>query len=235
MDNKVIVGIHQPNFLPWLGYFYKIDRSDVFVLLDNVQYTKNSFINRNRIKTPQGAIWLTVPVSFRFGQLINEVKINNKTNWREKHLKTLEMNYKRAVFFEDVFKIIKEIYYLKDWQNLSDFNIRLISAMLSYIGLDKALIKSSSLDVKGKSTELHIQIIKKVGGNIYLSGFGGKKYQEEKLFKKERIELVYYNFSHPTYKQLWGDFIPNLSIIDLLFNMGPESAEIIRNSGGFEK
>jgi len=223
----MIVGIHQPNFLPWIGYFYKIARSDAFVFLDSVQYSKNSFINRNRIKTPQGAVWLTVPVSFKFGQLINEVTISNKTDWREKHLKTLEMNYKRATFFEDVFKIIKRIYYLKDWQNLSDFNIRLIRAVLSYLGLDKPLVKSSSLNVKGKSTELLLQIIKKVDGNIYLSGFGGAKYQEEKLFKKEGIELVYYNFSHPTYAQLWGNFISNLSIIDLLFNYGKESTKII--------
>jgi hypothetical protein len=192
-------------------------------------------MNRNKVKTPQGALWLTVPVSFEFGQLINEVKINNKTNWREKHLKTLEVNYKRANFFKNVFEIIKGIYYLKDWQNLSDFNISLIRAMLSYLGLNKPFVKSSTLDIQSKGTELLIQIVEKVGGDVYLSGFGGAKYQEEKLFKKEGIRLIYYDFTHPIYKQLWDDFIPNLSIIDLLFNMGPESVEIIRNSGGFKK
>jgi len=223
----MIVGIHQPNFLPWIGYFYKMARCDSFVFLDSVQYIKNSFINRNRIKTPQGAIWLTVPVSFEFRQLINEVKINNETNWREKHLKTLKMNYKRAKFFEDVFEIIKGIYYLKDWQNLSDFNISLIKAIVSYLYLNKPLVKSSSLNVKGKSTELLVQILKKVGGGVYLSGFGGAKYQKDKLFKNEGIKLVYYDFTHPIYRQLWSDFIPNLSIIDLLFNYGKESTKII--------
>lgn len=223
----MLVSIHQPNFLPWIGYFYKIVKSDIFVFLDNVQYTKNSFINRNKIKIPQGDIWLTVPISFKFGQLINEVKINNKTDWREKHLKTLEMNYKRTYFYEDVFKIIKETYYLKNWQNLSDFNISIIKTITSYLGLNKSIIKSSSLDVQGKSTKLLIQIVKKVGGNAYLSGFGGIKYQEEELFKKEGIKLVYYNFTSPIYKQLWSKFIPNLSIIDLLFNYGKKSINVI--------
>jgi len=229
-----IVAIHQPNFLPWIGYFYKIAKSDIFVFLDNVQYTKNSFINRNKIKTPQSAMWLTVPVSFNFGQLINEVKINNEINWREKHIRTLEMNYKRANFFEDVFEIIKKIYYLKNWQNLSDFNISLTKTIASYLGLDKPFVKSSALGIKGKSTELLIQIVKKVGGNVYLSGFGGAKYQEEGLFKNEGIKLVYYNFTHPIYKQLWNGFIANLSIVDLLFNAGHTSIEVIRNSGKFK-
>ncbi len=226
MDDK-IVGIHQPNFLPWIGYFYKIGKSDVFVFLDNVQYAKNSFINRNKIKTPQGAAWLTVPVSFKFGQLINEVKINNETKWREKHLKTLEMNYKKANFFDDIFEIIKKIYYLRDWQNLSDFNISLIKSIVSYFGLDKSFVKSSALGVRAKSTELLIQIVKKVGSDVYLSGFGGVKYQDEGLFKKGGINLEYYNFHHPTYTQLWGRFIPNLSMIDLLFNCGPKSKDYL--------
>jgi len=126
----MIISIHQPNFLPWIGYFYKLVRSDIFVFLDNVQYTKNSFINRNRIKTPQGALWLTVPVTFKFGQLINEVRINNQTDWRKKHLKTLEMNYRKAKFFEEVFNRIKQIYYSKDWQNLCEFNVSLMKILI---------------------------------------------------------------------------------------------------------
>jgi len=223
----MIVAIHQPNFLPWIGYFYKIAKSDIFVFLDNVQYTKNSFINRNKIKTSQDVIWLTIPISFKFGQLINEVKIDNKTDWRKKHLRTLEMNYKRSNFFKEVFELIKRIYYLKNWQNLSDFNISLIKTIISYLDLNKTLVQSSSLDIQGKNTKLLIQIVKKVDGDVYLSGFGGAKYQEETSFKNEGIELVYYNFRHPAYKQLWNDFIPNLSIIDLLFNYGKESTKII--------
>ncbi len=221
------VAIHQPNFLPWLGYFYKIAKCDVFVFLDSVQYTKNSFINRNKIKTPQLDAWLTVPVSFKFGELISEVRINNDTSWREKHLKTLEMNYKKSKCFEEVFNEIKQIYYLKDWQYLSDFNISLLKAITSYIGLNKSFIKSSTWDIPAQSTELLVQIVKKMNGNTYLSGFGGANYQEEDLFTKEGISLEYYNFHHPTYTQLWGEFIPNLSIIDLLFNCGSKSRDYL--------
>jgi len=199
------------------------------VLLDNVQYTKNSFINRNRIKTPQGAKWLTVPVKIkgRFGQLIKDVEINSTIDWRRKHLATLEANYKKARFFELVFEGLKSIYYEHDWSNLSSFNIRLLEWVLSILKLEKRVVRASDLDVKGESTRLLIGIVKAVGGNVYLSGFGGAKYQEEELFKGDGIELQYYEFSHPVYPQLWSDFVPNLSIIDLLFNCGPESLDII--------
>jgi hypothetical protein len=229
MDNK-IVAIHQPNFLPWIGYFYKIAKSDIFVLLDNVQYVKNSFINRNKIKTPQDAIWLTVPVSFKFGELINEVKINNQIPWREKHLKTFEMNYKKARFFEEVFNGIKQVYYSEDWKCLCRLNIALIRFVTSYLGLEGKFVKASELDAHGKSTELLIQIIKEVKGDVYLSGFGGVKYQEETEFAKAGIKLMYTDFNHPVYKQLWGDFIPDLSIVDLMFNMGSKAFELIKDS-----
>ncbi|RKY50104.1 MAG: hypothetical protein DRP91_02555 [Candidatus Neomarinimicrobiota bacterium] len=229
-----IVAIHQPNFLPWIGYFYKIVKSDIFVFLDSVQYTKNSFINRNKVKTSQGEMWLTVPVSFSFGQLIREVRINNVVDWRKKHLKTLEINYKKAKFFYEVFEIVEEVYYSEDWMNLSEFNICLIEKIMSYLGLSCSFVRSSSLGISGKGTELLVNIVKKVGGNVYLSGFGGAKYQEEKLFKNEGISLIYYDFTHPVYEQLWGNFIPNLSIIDLLFNVGDGSASVIRNSGKVE-
>lgn len=224
----MIVAIHQPNFLPWIGYFYKITNCDIFVLLDDVQYTKNSFINRNKIKYPQGALWLTVPVSFTFGEPIKQVAINNKNDWRKTHLKTFEMNYKKSVFFKPIFAGLERIYYLYNWERLCDFNIELITYITLYLGLNnRKIIKSSDLGVQGRGTELLINIIKKLKGDTYLSGFGGIKYQEENAFAQAEISLKYYDFNHPIYKQLWRDFIPHLSIIDLLFNVGPDSSEII--------
>lgn len=228
---KMIIGIHQPNFLPWLGYLYKIWKSDIFVFLDNVQYTKNSFINRNKIKTSLGSMWLTIPVSFKFGDLIKEVRISDKVDWRKKHLKTLEMNYKKARYFSEVFKLIKSVYYLKKWNYLIDLNIEIIKNISTFMNLDTKYIKASALNLEGESTELLVSIIKKLKGNIYLSGFGGKKYQEEELFKKNGIILVYYDFIHPFYEQLWGNFIPNLSIIDLVFNYGSKSIDIFSQGG----
>lgn len=225
----MIVAIHQPNFLPWLGYFYKLAKCDVFVLLDNVQYTKNSFINRNGIKTPQGAMWLTVPVKMkgRFGQLIKDVEINNTIDWRGKHMGSLEANYKKAGFFEQIFQDLKTIYYIDDWNNLCKLNIQLLEWVLPILKWEKELVRASELGVQGESTRLLVNIVKELGGDVYLSGFGGAKYQEEELFKEAGIRLGYYEFEHPVYPQLWSDFVPNLSIIDLLFNCGPESLDVI--------
>lgn len=236
----MIVAIHQPNFLPWLGYFYKIYKSEVFVFLDNVQLPiGRSFCHRNKVKTSNGEIWLSLPI-LRAGKtlkklLINQVKIDNSQNWRRKHLKTLEMNYKKVRYFSEVFKLTEDIYYLKDWEYLADFNIELIKKFTEYIGLNVNFVKASELNVEGRSTELLIQIVKKTDGDIYLSGFGGVEYQEEKLFKKEGIKLEYYNFVHPEYHQLWGAFVPNLSVIDLIFNMGEKSGEIIRKNKKFNQ
>jgi len=225
----MVVAIHQPNFLPWLGYFYKIARSDVFVLLDNAQYTKNSFINRNKIKTPEGGAWLTVPVitEGRFGQVIKDVHINNRVDWRRKHMGALKANYGRATFFSPLFGELEGIYYEREWQNLCELNIQLTKWVVSKLGLKPNLILASELGVEGKGTELLINILKKVGGSMYLSGFGGSKYQDEEAFEQHGIKLVYSDFRHPVYPQLWGDFVPNLSIVDLMFNCGPESLGVI--------
>lgn len=230
----MIVGIHQPNFLPWLGYFYKLTQCDVFVLLDNVQYSKNSFINRNRIKTPRGADWLTIPVitKGRFGQLIRDVEINGAVDWRKKHLGTLEANYRKAKCFEPIFSGLKATYFADDWNNLCELNITLLEWVLSIIGLEKTLVRASDLNVNGESTQLLINIVKNLGGNAYISGFGGANYQEEELFERSGIALKYYDFRHPVYLQLWNDFIPNLSIIDLLFNCGSESLGVLLDSKG---
>jgi hypothetical protein len=218
-----IIAIHQPNFLPWLGYFYKIYKSDIFVFLDNVQFTKNSYQNRVKIKSPQGAIWLTEPVLHNFGQLTNEVKLNNKERWIDKHLKTLEMNYKRAKYFKEIYNLLAEIYLSKEWEYMSELNITFIKSISNYLGIKRKFLLASNLNVSGNSTDLLIGIIKKVDGNIYLSGKGGVKYQDEEKFSQNNIKLVYSDFKHPVYPQLWGEFIEGLSIIDLLFNCGKDS------------
>jgi len=232
----MIVAIHQPNYIPWLGYFYKIYKSDIFVFLDNVQFTKNSFQNRNKIKTPQGPIWLTEPILMkgRFGQLTNEVEFNNRIPWREKHLKTLEMNYKKAKYFDKYFPKLQKVYFKKEWKKLVDFNIELIKFICNELGLNKRFEIASELEANGKATNLLVDICKRIGADVYLSGRGGQKYQREDIFNNAGINVVYSNFKHPTYPQLWGEFEPNLSVLDLLFNCGPESL-IILSSGEDEQ
>jgi len=217
------VAIHQPNFLPWIGYFYKILKSDMFVFLDNVQFTKNSYINRSKIKTSQGELWLTIPVLHQFGQSISQAKINNSFDWRKKHLKTIELNYKKAPFFNEVYELIKGVYYDSDWHYIANLNVELTLKICEYLKIKTRFIRASDLKVQGKATDLLISIVKSLNCEIYISGFGGAKYQDEELFRRSGINLIYYDFQHPIYNQLYGEFIPNLSIIDLLFNLGKDS------------
>lgn len=227
-----VAAIHQPNYLPWLGYFYKIINCDVFVFLDSVQYTKNSFINRNKIKTPQGAIWLTVDVlaKGKYGQSIRETKINNSVLWQEKHWKSLCQNYARALHI-DTYRGYLEGIYLQPWEYLADLNEMLVRACCKALGISHVeFIRASDLNVSGEGTELLINICKRAGADTYLSGFGGADYMDEDSFRKSDIKLKYYDFKHPAYRQLWGEFIPNLSIIDLLFNEGERSLQILKDS-----
>lgn len=225
----MIVAIHQPNYLPWLGYFFKIAKCDRFVLLDNVQYSRDGFVNRNKIKTPQGAAWLTVGVltKDRYGQLINEVEINSSIPWSSIHEKSLFQNYSKAPYFRDYISFFQDIYHRK-WERLVNLNDALINVICQILGIRSVeFIHASELNTSGTSTELLVNICKAVGADTYLSGPSGKEYMDEELFEKEGINLRYSDFKHPVYTQLWGDFTPNMSIIDLIFNEGERSLEIL--------
>jgi len=216
----MIVAIHQPNFIPWLGYFYKIAKADVFVLLDDVQYTKNSFINRNRIKTPQGKLWLTIPVihSGQFGQLINEVKIQNPGRSLNKIIKSIESNYIKAPFFDEVFNIVETGLIQTD--NLAEINEAMIVEILGYLGVGTRIIRSSDLAInETNSSHRLVKICEVLGAKTYLSGFGSSNYQENEVFVKAGIKSEVYDFIHPEYTQLWGEFTHSLSILDVLFNL----------------
>jgi len=215
----MIVAIHQPNYLPYYGYFHKIKYSDVFVFLDNVLYSKNSYINRNKIKGPHGSFWLTVPIVRKnvFNMKILDVKIADNINWRNIHLKSIYYHYKKSNFLNNHFKFFEDIYE-REWLFLSEVNKRIITYIAEVLNLKTKFMNASDLEVQGKNTELLIDICTKIGADTYLSGQGGKIYQDEKKFKANNIEVIYQNFSHPKYKQLFGEFIPNLSIVDMLFN-----------------
>jgi hypothetical protein len=224
------IAIHQPNFLPWIGYFYKIAKSDIFVLLDDVQYTKNSFINRNLIKSHQGSLWITVPVqhSGKFGQLINECKIQNKSFISIKIIKTINQNYVKAPYFDYLFSELENILNT-DNESLVELNIALIELVCKKLSLKTRLLRSSSLkNIEGESTDRLISICKTLNAKSYIFGFGAMNYQEIDLFVENSIEAKKTSFNHPTYNQLWGDFIPNLSVIDLLFNVGSDAKSYLQ-------
>lgn len=221
----MIVSIHQPQFFPWLGYFDKIAKSDVFVFLDDVQYKKNEWQNRNKIKTSQGEQWLTVPVLYHFPEKIIEVKINNQIDWKKNHLHSFTSNYSKAKYFHEIFDSFSEIYD-RGWSNLVDLNLATIQKSIDFLGIKTQLLKSSQMNIEGSSTERLVAICKYLKADTYIAGQGGKDYVDESLFNATNIKLVFQDFSHPVYTQCFGDFLPNLSIIDLLFNCGSESNKV---------
>lgn len=212
------VTIHQPEYLPWIGFFDRISKADMFVVLDDVQYQKNAFINRNKIKTSQGWQWLTVPVKQREAlKKINEIEINNKTDWRNKHWKALFYNYNKASYFKKYADFFEKIY-KQEWDLLVDLDIYLIENIMDMLRLRKEIKRSSSLRADGEATDRLVNICKLVGADTYLSGPGGKEYMDLDKFKKQNINVVFQEFTHPVYSQQFKGFIPNLSVIDLLFN-----------------
>ena len=223
------VTIHQPQYLPWPAYFDKILQSDIFVILDNVQFQKNGLQNRNQIKNHQGKMWLTLPVKHSFGQLINEVEID-KAKSKIKHLRTLKANYMKSLYFSEVYEMIASILH-KDNNMLSYTSIEIIKKMLSYLGYRGEIILSSDFAVTSKGSDLVLELCKTVEAKQYLSGLGGLGYLIREDFDHAGIEVKFQQFILPKYKQCFPkiDFIPDLSILDMLFNEGMESRCIMHS------
>jgi hypothetical protein len=226
----LIVAVHQPQYLPWIGYFDKMRRADVFCYLNNVQYKKNEWQNRNRIKTAQGWQWLTVPVRYRFPEKINEVRIDNTTHWSKKHLQALKTNYSHAPYFKAYIPIFEDIFSRK-WEFLSELNIHLIECLKDTLQMqEKKTTVSSELMLREDPTDRLIDICKALGADTYLAGRGGADYMDAKRFAKNGLKVIIQEFKHPVYPQLFKDFKSHLSIVDLLFNCGPESMNVIREA-----
>jgi hypothetical protein len=221
------VAIHQPQYLPWLGFFDKMDQSDIFVLLDDVQYKKNEWQNRNKIRNAEGWQWLTVPVLYDFGQKINEVKIDNRRDWREKHMKSLELNYSKAPYFKDYSSFFREVFE-KEWEHLAELSIYFISGLKDLLGIETKIIKSSRLNITTEKTDRLVDLCKKLEADVYLSGAGGSDYLDESAFAQSGIKLEYQKYTHPEYDQVYKGFYPHMSVADLLFCCGDKGLDIIR-------
>jgi hypothetical protein len=224
----MVIAIHQPNFAPWAGYFYKMLCADAFVYLDSVQFTKNGYQNRIRINTSQGPQWLTVPVLTKghFGTLTKDVLINNALQWPKIHLKTLETNYRRAPYYEEVMGVIRQIYE-RPWTKLAELNLEILEAIRGYLEIKTPIHVSSLLLTSGNATELLISICRYFNADSYLSGKGGQNYQDEKLFSDQGIRLLYSEYQPRPYRQIHGEFVPGLSVLDGMFNLGKEFRRLI--------
>lgn len=224
-----IAAIHQPQYLPYLGFFHKLLHCDIFVVLDNVQFQKNGLQNRNKIKTSQGWQWLTVPVIHRFGQLINEVRISPEVFWQRKHWGALVSNYSHAPYFDLYAPGLKDLLNRK-WSHLCDLNMALTQWTAEALGIKTSILYSSALKVEGSQTEYLISICNAVEADCYLSGPGGKRYMDLMAFEAVGIAVIWQEFTTSVYEQLFPEagFVPNLSVVDALFNHGPETIEFLR-------
>jgi hypothetical protein len=217
----VIVSAHQPNFAPWLGFFDKMIHSDVMVLLDSVQFIKRGYQNRARIKGANGPQWLTIPVTTkgRYHQLTRDVEIDESRNWRSVHLRTLQSVLAKAPHRDEVLDLLEPIY-AKDLHGLTDFTTTLIRGVVERLGITTQLVMASELDCPGSSSRLMVNLTKQVGGDTYLSGPTGRNYLEPDMFAVEGVMLRYHRFEPFEYPQPRPPFVPGLSCLDYLANVG---------------
>lgn len=224
------VTIHQPEHLIWLGLVDKISRADTFVILDTVQFEKNYFQNRNKIRTPQGWMWLTVPIAKHpLKTKIKDVRISYAEEWQKRYLRSLEVNYGKAKYFSDYFYVIKDAIMHK-YEYIADLNFELIKFVLASFGLgEKRIIKSSEMKLSDTivGSELCLEICKHLGADEYLAGPSGRDYLKLDDFERNNIKVSFHDFRHPEYRQLFEPFIPGMSSVDLLFNYGPASKDIL--------
>lgn len=222
------VAILQSNYIPWKGYFDLISYVDEFIIYDDMQFTKNDWRNRNKIKTPQGVSWLTIPVGSDNNRKIREVVFFNN-DWRLKHCKTLESNYKKTKFFDEVFSFIKPILMDESLNSLTELNVCLIKSICSYLGILTPITYCWDYGLIEGKTERLVDLCQKSKADIYVSGLAAKNYINESLFDESKICLNWFDYpDYPDYPQLWGDFEHAVSILDLIFNCGKESYKYMR-------
>ncbi len=227
------IAIAQPTYLPWLGYFDLLDQVDRFVLLDSVQFERQSWQQRNRIKTPQGLAWLTVPVVFRgrLSQTIADVNIRVPDFWQD-HLRAIELNYRRAPYFNRYFDELRERVEISAASlSLPHLTITLLRWFAEVLGIATPTMRSSELVVQGRRTELLAEICTSLGASAYLSPFGAYEYllDELPILTARGIGVSFHNYVHPVYRQMFPPFQPYTCILDLIFNEGEKALEIIRS------
>lgn len=227
-ENKITIAIHQPNYIPWLGYFYKIYQSDILVFLDDVQYSNQGMHNYHYIKTSQGPFRLKIPVKTHFGCRINEVTTRDELKWKAKHLKTLEANYRKAPYFQEVFADFEK-WINKEEANLVEKNIDIIRSIAEKLGINSHFVISSELDLQSQKEDKIIDICATLEGKVYYSGTGARAYQDENHFLKNGIELRYSVFKPFEYPQLWNGFQTNVTIIDYLMNCGYDWHRVLQS------
>ncbi len=223
--------ITQSNYIPWKGYFDSINTADTFIIYDEMQYTRRDWRNRNQIKTPDGIRWLTIPVEVKgkYFQKISETKISDK-DWGKNHWNTIRHNYGKALYFKDYGEIFESLYLNTDEEYLSRVNYKFISAVCGILDIRTEMIQSAEFELPEDRNERLIHICKKCGATDYYSGPSAQSYMDLEMFEKENIKVHWFDYSgYPEYRQLNGEFVHAVSIIDLIFNEGPDSKKFMKS------
>tara|TARA_B110000008_G_scaffold276106_1_gene314820 strand:- start:5183 stop:5881 length:699 start_codon:yes stop_codon:yes gene_type:complete len=227
----MILTAHQPVYLPWLGLFHKIAIADLFCYFDIVQYQRKDYNNRNKIKTSNGELWLSVPVESK-GHLNKNVSdiLIIQDHWVQKHIRSIELNYKKTPFYLDYFPGLQEILINQSKSSLGILNLKLLEYFMNCLGIKTPLVKASDYDFNGIGSDLVLDMCIKLGADKYIFGAQGKNYANTNSFMKSNIQVEFQNYIHPVYSQIGRDFVPYMSIIDLLFNEGEQSFEILMSN-----
>lgn len=224
------VCIHQPDFIPYLGFFHRLLETDVFVILDDAQFIKDGWHHRDQIKTAAGKSWITLPINRDdWFKNINEVRLVQPQDWKAKHLNLLRENYRKSDYFGELYPQIEAVY-AKNHDKLVEINLGFLDFLFDCFALNPKPLFSSTMNLPGKSTERLVQMVSQLGGDRYLTGTGSRAYLEELKFSERGIDVVWQNFNPPTYPQLHGAFIPHLSSLDALFNLGKQGARKLLES-----
>jgi hypothetical protein len=224
----VILTAHQPVYLPWLGLFHKISLSEQFCVFDAVQYQAKDYNNRNRIKTHAGPMWLSVPVDAknRLNRLICDIKII-PDGWNRKHIKSIKHTYHKAPFFKDYISVLEEYLLAKEHVFLTELNTGMLEMFLKLLAIDVPIVRATNYSFAGKKSELVLDMCRNLGATDYIFGAQGRGYADVESFSRSGIRVFFQDYRHPVYPQLDGTFVSHMSVLDLLFNVGTASREVI--------
>ncbi|MDL5057054.1 WbqC family protein [Geitlerinema calcuttense NRMC-F 0142] len=223
-----IAAVHQPQYFPYLGFFHKLARADIFIAMDSVEFLRRGLQHRNKIKTRTGEQWLTVPVFHQEKQHILQVQIDRELPWARKHWGTLKTNYQPAPYFDLYASELQQIL-CQDWSSLCELNMTLLQWVMQKLDIHIPIVRLSELKVEGHKSELLIYACQAVGADTYLSGSGGRRYMDLSLFEAAGVKVLWQEFAHPLYPQLFPQvgFISQLSILDVLFCCGPDTCKFL--------
>lgn len=225
----LVLTAHQPLYIPWLGFFQKVSMSDVFCLWDDVQFSPNDYIQRNRIKSPNGPLLLTIPILTKDHRekTIKDMRIDDTKNWQRIHWNSLKVSYEnKAPYFESYNNFFREVYE-KQWEYLADLDEYILKYLLKELGISVTFIKASEIKFDGKKSERVLDMCIKLGADIYIFGETGEEYADKTSFQQSEVKLYFQKYKHPIYPQLYGNFESHLSVLDLLFCFGEKSYDIL--------